>query len=141
MKERLPRQKSLFTVPASVEDPPSLLCGRCSCGHVFFPPHRFGCEDCGAGQEAITISEEPATGILKAFAVVHGQSRPDGKGPLVVGRVLLDNGPSIMATLDVENQGELAAGQRVCGTLVPDGRDTKEKIPVDLLFTLKGGVP
>lgn len=139
MTLRVPRQESLFTVPASPGDPPALLCGECSCGHVFFPPHRFGCEACGAGPDAVSVVEYPARGTLKAFTAVHGQSRPDGKSPLVLGQVLLDSGPSIAAILDVQDQESLVAGEKVYGTLVPAVEDSKGRTVVDLLFSTEGG--
>jgi len=107
---------------------------------MFFPPHRFGCEACGESPDALSIVKHPAAGTLKAFTVVHGQSRPDGKVPLVLGQVLLDSGPSIAAILDVEDQESLAAGQKVYGTIVPAGpEDSKGRTTVDLLFSTKGG--
>ena len=138
MKERIARQKSLFTVPASSEAAPSLRGGRCSCGYVFFPPHSFGCESCGAGPEAITIAELATRGVLKSFALAHQQGRLMGTEPLFVGEVLLDDGPAISVVLRAKDEKELSIGQRVHGVLVPGEETSEGQVMVDCLFAPEG---
>ncbi len=70
---------------------------RCSCGHTFFPPQRYGCERCGR-TDAV-----PATlrgrGKLAASAVVHIHSRPGRKAPFAICTVKLEDGPVVRALL------------------------------------------
>ncbi len=139
MKSRIAKQESLFLVPASPDASPSLLCGRCSCGHVFFPPHGFGCEACGADPDAITITELSSKGVLKTFVVAYQQGRIMGTEPLIVGEVLLDDGPAISVVLDARDEKELSIGQRVHGILVPGEEDSEGQVMVDCLFAPEGG--
>jgi uncharacterized OB-fold protein len=139
MTRRIATKKTLFTVPPTPDRPPALLGGRCCCGHVFFPPQRFGCDVCGAHGDRIQIVELAASGVLKAFAVAHRQRRADGTSPPVVGSVILDEGPAVEVMLDTEDDSGLFAGQRVHGRLVETGRDDEGRSLVDCRFTPEGG--
>jgi uncharacterized OB-fold protein len=138
MTTRVARKKSLFTVPSSPEDPPELLGGSCTCGHLFFPPHRYGCEVCGGDEGRISIVKMPARGVIKSYAVAHLQNRPAGRGPLVVGEVLLDAGPCVTAVLDSRDENKLTVGGRVSGKLVSVGEESGRVI-VDCVFAPEGG--
>jgi uncharacterized OB-fold protein len=117
---------------------PELLGGRCTCGHLFFPPHRYGCEVCGGGEESITIVKLPSRGEIKSFAVTRLQNRYDGKGPLIVGEVLLDDGPCVVSVIDCLDENDLTVGLRVSGKLVPAGEEGGRAI-VDFVFAPEGG--
>jgi uncharacterized OB-fold protein len=138
VSRRIARKQTLFTVPSSRDAPPALLGGRCSCGHVFFPPQRMGCDVCGAAGDAIEIVELAASGVLKAFATAHRQKRPGGSSPLVVGAVLLDDGPLVEVVLDADDATGLAVGQRVRGRLVDVGEDDDGRTVVDCFFAPAG---
>jgi uncharacterized OB-fold protein len=134
VSRRIARKKTLFTVPPSAEGAPALLGGRCSCGHVFFPPQQMGCDVCGAAGDAIEIVELAAGGVLKAFAMAHRRTRPGGGSPLVVGVVALDDGPVIEVVIDADDDSALFVGQRVSGRLVDVGEDDAGGSVVDCFF-------
>ena len=134
MSPRIARKQTLFTVPPSPDEAPALLGGRCSCGHVFFPPQRMGCEVCGAAGDAIEIVELAARGTLLAFATFHRGTRPGGGSPFVVGAVALDDGPVIEVVIDADDESALAVGQRVSGRLVEVGEDAAGGTVVDCFF-------
>jgi uncharacterized OB-fold protein len=138
MSQGIARQKRLFTLPDSPKEKPALLGGRCSCGHVFFPPHRFGCDRCGAPPEEIEIAKLEARGVLTCFAVAHRQSRPDGDTPLVVGTVSLDSGPAVEVMLDVRDADALSVGQRVEGRLLEGRRDDAGRTRFEFAFAPEG---
>ena len=139
MAERVARKKTLYTVPVESGARPALRCGRCVCGHVFFPPQRLGCEVCGAPGDRLEIVELAPEGVLQALAPAHRLKRPDGGTPLWVGTVRLDAGPVFEAALDVTDASGLAAGRRVEGRLVDVGRDDEGRVVVDLFFAPAGG--
>ena len=139
MTQRIARHETLFTVPEAEDTPPALLAGRCSCGHIFFPPHRFGCEACGAGPDEIAIIEIAAKGILRAFACSHRETHPDGSTPYIVGEVLLDAGPALPVVLTARHETSLSPGMRVVGKLVPDKENDKGQVYVDCFFAPEGG--
>jgi uncharacterized OB-fold protein len=134
VSRRIARKKTLFTVPPSPDEAPALLGGRCSCGHVFFPPQRMGCDVCGAAGDAIEIVELAAGGVLKSFAMTHRRTRPGGGSPLVVGVVALDGGPVIEVVIDADDESVLSVGQRVSGRLVDVGEDGAGQTVVDCFF-------
>lgn len=138
MPGRAARKSTLYTVPDSPDARPALLGGHCSRGHVFFPAHRLGCDVCGALPEEIEIVELAASGVLKSVVTAHRQRRVDGSGPLVVGTVLLDDGPAVEVVLDADDAGDLSVGQRVHGTLVEGAKDEKGRTLVDLVFEADG---
>jgi len=133
MARRVSRKKTLFTAPDAPDAQPAILCGRCECGHVFFPAQRLGCDRCGAHGDRIEIVEVAARGVLRAFATAHRAQRPEGAEPLVVGTVMLDAGPVFEAVLDAREEA-LAVGQRVDGRLVESGRDDAGQIVLDCRF-------
>ena len=137
MPRRVPRRKTLFTVPEAPDAPPALLCGHCECGHVFFPAQRLGCERCGAHGDRIRIVEEPARGALQAFATVYRPRPPEGEAPMVVGTVTLDAGPAFEVTLAAREE-ELSVGQRVHGVLVESGCDDAGNTVLDCRFAPDG---
>ena len=139
MTQQIARHETLFTVPEAQDAPPALLAGRCLCGYVFFPPHRFGCEACGAGPDEISIVEIAARGILKSFARSHLETHPDGGTPYIVGEVLLDEGPALPVVLAARDETSLSPGMRVVGKLVPDKPDDQGRVYVDCHFAPEGG--
>jgi uncharacterized protein len=111
MPERRPAVPGLYSIDGG--DPPSLEGRRClSCGYVFFPPHAFGCEVCGALPERTEPMRLAGEGVLRSFAAVH---RHGGETPLTVGEIGLDAGPTVRAALT--GQGELAIGDRMRAVL------------------------
>ena len=134
MSRRIARKQTLFSVPADPDAAPALLGGRCTCGHVFFPPQQMGCDVCGAAGDSIEIVELAASGVLNAFATAHRQTRPGATSPLVVGSVLLDDGPAVEVILDVEDASGLVIGQRVRARLVDVGEDDDGRSLVDCYF-------
>jgi len=138
MTQRIAGKTSLFTVPDNEKTVPALFLGRCTCGYLFFPPHRFGCESCGAGPDAITITEATAQGVLKSFALAQQEAHPKGSSPYVIGQVVLDAGPEIGVLIETEEINSLSIGQRVRGKLVPVKKDKTGRVIVDCLFTVEG---
>jgi uncharacterized OB-fold protein len=118
MTERVARDQTLYTQPSSPGGVPALRGGRCdACGYVFFPPHTYGCESCGAGPERIEPALLPGEGTLRTFATVHQQRGLEGQVPFVVGVVRLDAGPELEAILVCSDESELVIGSRVHATL------------------------
>ena len=138
MSRRTAKKKTLFTVPSAPGEAPVLRGGRCSCGHVFFPPQQIGCDVCGASGDAIAIVDLTAAGVLQAFATAHRQTRPGGGVPLIIGAVALDDGPVVEVVLDAEDESELRVGQRVGGRLVEVGEDDDGRAVVDCFFAPLG---
>jgi len=85
-------------------------------------------------RESGEIVELAASGVLNAFATAHRQTRPGATSPLVVGSVLLDDGPAVEVILDVEDASGLAIGQRVGARLVEVGEDDDGRSLVDCYF-------
>jgi uncharacterized OB-fold protein len=93
-------------------DFPSLLARRCAdCGYVFFPPHAFGCEVCGALPERTEPTRLAAVGVLRSFATVHRHGGAGIEAPFVVGEIALDAGPMVRAVIAGEH--ELRIGDRM----------------------------
>lgn len=104
---------------------------RCACGHVFHPPHPYGCEKCGRdGRETEPIEIE-ARGTLTALATVH--VHPKLPTPFSLGRVTLDGGPVVEAWLGGE-PAEATLGMRVRATLAPGGPSDSGATLLDLRF-------
>ena len=129
----------LFTYQEKEKKCPMVFVGACKCGHTYFPPHLFGCEACGATPESLTISEFPAKGRLVAHIAAHQHTRSDGKNPLFVGAIVLENGPAIIAGLDVNNENEIQNCETVTGKLIETGVNDKGEKIVDLFFEPAGG--
>jgi len=93
---------------------PKLRARRCACGHVFCPPHAYGCERCGrAGDATAEVQLEPR-GTLTALATVRVHTKLPT--PYSLGRVTLDDGPVLDVRLD--DDARLAIGSRVRARLV-----------------------
>lgn len=93
---------------------PRLRAVRCECGHVFFPPQSYGCERCGRSGAALAEQPVATRGVLVALATVHVHSKR--KVPYTLGRVTLDDGPTVDVRL-VDGETH-RIGQRVSGRLV-----------------------
>ena len=103
----------LYSIDASGS--PSLDGRRCrDCGYVFFPPHDFGCEACGALPQRTDPVALPGDGVLRALAVVHRHGG-GGEAPFTVGEIALDAGPTVRAALRSDDR--LAIGDRMRATL------------------------
>jgi uncharacterized OB-fold protein len=139
MSQRIAKEKTLFTVPDSPDERPSLLGGLCSCGYLFFPPHRFGCESCGAAPSSIHSTEIDARGVLKSFAAFHRKTHSYSSSSLIFGLVLLNSGLTIITKIQAEDETKLAIGQKVQGLLVPCGQDDQGQTIVDCLFVPERG--
>lgn len=139
MSERVSKRPALFRLPRSGESGPRLLLGRCRCGHVFFPPQRYGCERCGAGPEALDVLEAPARGALRSAACLH-RGRSD-EGPRAVGTVVLDAGPALEAPLDEPPPEPLPEDARAEGVLVETGEEAEGARVVDLRFRVEVPAP
>ena len=90
---------------------------RCSvCGLVAFPPDPYGCQNCGASEDALEEVELEAAGSLRAMATVHRHHQDHPATPFTVGIIELVDGPVIKAIVQGE---EASVGSRVEGKLVP----------------------
>ncbi len=128
------KKPALYTSSSLNEKLPSLFVGKCICGHTYFPPHLFGCEACGASIKSLTISEIPAKGRLKAYAAAHQCAGKNGKAPLYIGEIILENGPALQASLDISNESELEDTDVVVGQLVEIGINKSGEKIFDLFF-------
>lgn len=135
----IPKNPELFKYQEKEGSLPVLFVGTCKCGHKYFPPHLFGCEVCGAGSESLNIIEFPAKGRLIAYTSAHIHFRSDGQKPLFVGRILLENGPAIVAGIDVKEEKDIQDCEAVTGKLIEIGVNDKGEKIVDLYFKPDGG--
>lgn len=92
--------------------------GRCTCGHVFFPMQRYGCEKCGRDGDDLKPVALKGRGVLAASVIVHMHARPERKAPFIIGTVRLDEGPVLRAVLTGPT-ADLATGRLMVATLVP----------------------
>jgi uncharacterized OB-fold protein len=102
---------------------------------VFFPPHAFGCEVCGALPERTEPAELDAVGVLRSFATVHRHGGTGIEAPFVVGEIALDAGPMVRAV--IAGGHELRIGDRVRALLwtVPaSGASGDQEQKVELRF-------
>ena len=147
MSPRVARCPSLYTLPEDPAASTKLRGGRCSSGHIFFPPQQLGCTTCGAHGEGIEIIELEASGELRSHALSHREKRPGSDLPLIIGTVALDAGPLIEVVLAVDDVAVLECGQRVTGRLVEiaeaggkeeTGEGEEAEIIVDCFFAPAG---
>ena len=101
-------------------DTVALLGMRCaSCGYVAFPRQRFGCDRCGAVGESLRDVELGSSGTLTSFATVHMHQAKSIAAPFVIGEVVLEDGPTVRATMVEGSDAAMWIGARVAGRLVP----------------------
>ena len=121
-------------MPKRPHDPPSLDGRHClECGYVFFPPHAFGCEVCGALPERTEPMKLAGKGVLLSFAVVHRHAGGSIEGPFTVGEIALDAGPVVRAVLEGREE-ELAIGQRMRAVLWAAPSPGTQQETVELRF-------
>ncbi len=135
MPDPVLRQPTLVAVPADGSHVPTLRARRCACGHVFHPPHRYGCEKCGRDGGATEPVEIEARGTLTALATVH--VHPKLPTPFALGRVTLDAGPVIEAWLGGTPTTAML-GTRVRATLVEGGAADSGAPLLDVRFVFEG---
>lgn len=105
----------LVTLDGSNPDEVKLCAGRCAaCDFLFFPPHPYSCERCGAPASQIARIALPARGSVRATALIHRTS--DGV-PTAVASIQLDAGPVLRGVLmrsdPLPREGETVVGQLV----------------------------
>jgi len=113
-------------VAAELRDgaPAKLRGGRCdACDYVFFPPHSYGCERCGAPPEKLQGILLDGEGRVRAAVGVHRS--PDGV-PAAVASIALDSGPVVRAVL-AQPDPLPASGTRVTAVVVK-GRQEPERL-------------
>ncbi|MBY4947703.1 OB-fold domain-containing protein [Cupriavidus respiraculi] len=116
--------------------------GRClSCGHVFFPLQRYGCEQCGAHGDALAPALLDGHGTLLARATVHMHARPERVAPFVIGTVRLDDGPLVRTLLDTAPDTPPPVGARVRATLVEVAGADPASLARDLRFAAMEAAP
>lgn len=125
------RQPALVAAPSDEGADVKLRARRCACGHLFFPPHAYGCERCGRDEGETHSVELEARGVLRALATVH--QHPKLPVPFSLGRVALDAGVSIDVVLTRSSQ-EPTIGLRVRGVLVLAGTNESGAELFDLRF-------
>jgi uncharacterized OB-fold protein len=139
MSGRIAGKATLVNVPAASGEPPTLRGSRCRCGHTSFPPQLLGCHVCGAGGTDVTSVALAASGTLRSFAMVHRQKRPGGDSPLIVGALLLDDGPLVEVVIDAVDTTGLAVGRRMLGRLVTLETNAEGQAIVDCQFAPAAG--
>lgn len=92
--------------------------GRCTCGHVFFPMQRYGCEKCGRAGADLQPVALKGRGVLAASVTVHMHARPERIAPFTIGAIRLDEGPVLRALL-TGPVDTLAPGCPMVATLIP----------------------
>jgi uncharacterized OB-fold protein len=137
MPERRVAHSGLY--PAEGSRPP-LYGQRCrACDRVAFPPNPYGCEACGALPDALERRELAGAGTLSAFATVHLHPGQGIRAPFTIASILLDDGPTIRATLTCPTDEGLAVGERVHSVLVSQGEDGEGNETFELRFEPEGG--
>ena len=139
MSDRIAAKPTLLNIPAAPDELPTLRGGRCSCGHTSFPAQSLGCNVCGAPAADVAAVPLAAAGTLHSFAMAHRQKRPGGDTPLVVGAILLDDGPLIEVIIDAVDAGGLAVGCRMLGRLVTVDTNDEGQAIVDCQFRPEAG--
>ena len=133
MTDRIPAQPGLYSLDAVA--PPSLHGRKCqACGYIFFPPHPYSCEACGATADQISAYDLVGRGTLQSYATVHVYQGEDIKTPFTVGAVSLDGGPTIRAVLTCPTDEGLSLGAPMQSVFVPIGQDDSGREIVELRF-------
>ena len=113
----------LFGVDAAQGGAVVLHGGRCSCGYVFFPMQRYGCEKCGLAGSDLAPRTLSGRGVLVASVTVHMHARPERKAPFTIGTIRLDDGP-VVRTLLTGPLGDLRPGRRMRAALIASMDDS-----------------
>ena len=117
---------------AARPDQPALLGGVCaSCGYVFFPLQRYGCERCGGLD--LKPKALSGAGMLLASARVHLHPGKGREAPFTVGAIALDDGP-IVRTLIEASDADPRPGARMVSVLAAVA-DLDGAPRLDLRFT------
>jgi len=101
----------------------TLLGGRCTCGHVFFPMQTHGCEVCGRHGVDLQPMILSGRGTLLSSTVVHIHADKARATPFTIGKVLLADGP-VVRTLLIDPDKEVAPGTVMVTALVPGSDGT-----------------
>ncbi len=137
MAQRIAAHPKLYS--ADGQTPPPLKGGRCrACGYVFFPPHSYGCEVCGAPPDQVEPAALAGKGVLYSFATVHFHQGRGIEAPFTVGTIVLDDGPVVRSLLTCRTDEGLKVGDRVRSALVPQGTDGSGNEIVELRFEKAG---
>lgn len=123
---------TLYAQEGSTADPrhPAILGGECTCGYVFFPMQKFGCERCGSTD--LKSRALAGRGKLIASARVHLHVGKHRTAPFTVGSIRLDDGP-IVRTLLIEDDRPFHPGDAVVTSLI-EVRDAEGEVKRDLRF-------
>jgi uncharacterized protein len=113
---------------------PTLLGGRCECGHLFFPMQTFGCVRCGRTGTALQPFSLAGRGRLCSVATVHIHADEKRKAPFVIGTIALDDGPVVRTLLLDPPPDREAPGTRVEAVFVPVETLEPGKQALDLRF-------
>jgi uncharacterized OB-fold protein len=97
---------------------PVLLGGACSCGYVFFPMQRFGCERCGNNGTALSPKTLRARGKLITATVVHMHADKRRPTPFAIGVIALEAGPVVRSLLSDIASAQLGVGKTVTAEFV-----------------------
>ena len=115
--------------------PPQLCAKRCqACGYIFFPPHLYSCESCGAAAEQIEQRLLAGSGVVQSCATVHVHHDPNTPTPFTVASITLDDGPTIRALMTCPTDADLSLGDRVRAVLVSSGSDADGNERTELRF-------
>jgi uncharacterized protein len=108
---------------------PALLGTRCTCGHTHFPPHHYGCEQCGRHGAALTDVALNGRGELVSVATVHlhNAAITDDDvlpiaAPFTIVTVALDDGPRVRGLL-AEGAQDIEPGTTVVTSMMDIGRN------------------
>lgn len=133
MTDRVAARPGLYSLDGG--EPPSLYGKKCdACGYIFFPPHPYSCDACGAADTQISVHELAGRGALQSYATVHVHQAKDIETPFTVGSISLDGGPTIRAVLTCQTDEGLSLGDSMQAVLVPTGQDESGQEIVELRF-------
>ncbi len=121
---------------AALPGNPSLLGGRCNCGHVFFPMQNYGCEKCGASADHLKPHRLAGSGKILALATVHLHAGKGRQAPFTVATIALDDGPTVRTLLDQASERDAKPGLAVVTKLIDVPREDGPAL-LDLRFALR----